>query len=72
MRRMHAVDATGQIHSGAWAFVVVWRQLPYYRALGAVLARLPPVVRLMDRAYNWIARRRWRARCDHGVCHPNR
>lgn len=71
MQRMHVVDAQGTIRSGAWAFVVIWRHLPYYRALGSVLWRMPPVVRLMDRVYDWIAVRRWRSRCADGVCPPN-
>ncbi|WP_038037201.1 thiol-disulfide oxidoreductase DCC family protein [Thioalkalivibrio sp. ALE12] len=70
MQRMHAVSPEGRIRSGAWAFVLVWRHLPYYRWLGGVLHRLPPVVWLMDRVYNVIARFRWRSRCDDGVCRP--
>lgn len=68
MRRMHVVDVNGHIHSGAWAFVVVWRHLPYYRALGDALHRMPAVVRLMDRVYDWMAVRRWRSRCSDGAC----
>ncbi|WP_018864148.1 MULTISPECIES: thiol-disulfide oxidoreductase DCC family protein [Thioalkalivibrio] len=71
MRRMHVVDTQGQIHTGAWAFVVVWQHLPYYRVLGRGLRRVPPVVRLMDRVYEGFARRRWRSRCSDGLCHSD-
>ncbi|WP_018936195.1 thiol-disulfide oxidoreductase DCC family protein [Thioalkalivibrio sp. ALJ24] len=70
MRRMHAVDERGRVVSGAPAFVVTWRHLPYYRLAGAVLHRLPPVVWLMDRVYGLFARARWRSRCRDGVCPP--
>ncbi|MBS3800013.1 MAG: DUF393 domain-containing protein [Thioalkalivibrio sp.] len=68
MRRMHAIAPDGSTRSGAWAFVLVWRHLPYYRWPGAVLHRLPPVVRVMDRVYNVFARYRRRGRCEDGVC----
>lgn len=72
MQRMHAVSPEGRICSGAWAFVLVWRHLPYYRWLGGALHRLPPIVWLMDCLYNVIARHRWRSRCDDAACHPDR
>lgn len=72
MQRMHAITREGAVCSGAPAFVLVWRHLPYYRWLGGVLHRLPPIVWLMDRVYNVFARRRWRSRCAGGMCHPDR
>lgn len=31
MRVIHAVDRQGQLQTGVHAFMVIWRELPYYR-----------------------------------------
>ena len=72
MQRLHAITPEGKVCSGAPAFVLVWRHLPGYRWPGRLLHRLPPLARLMDRAYSVFARRRWRSRCAGGLCHPDR
>lgn len=33
MARFHAIDDTGQLRSGAAAFLLIWRSLPSFRAL---------------------------------------
>lgn len=70
MQRMVVLDADGTAHSGAHAFVCLWQALPYYRVMGNLFGKMPPLVRLMDRAYNIFARRRWKKRCADGVCPP--
>ena len=50
MARFHVRDAQGQLHSGARAFVVLWRQLPGWRWL-TLLAALPGVTPLLEWAY---------------------
>ncbi len=40
MRHLHVIDANGAIHCGAYAFSVVWAQLPYYRRLNQFLSAL--------------------------------
>lgn len=49
LARFHARDGD-RIVSGAEAFAAMWRQIPLLRPLGE-LARLPPVLWLLERAY---------------------
>lgn len=67
MQRFHAITATGELLSGARAFVYVWALLPGWRHLARV-ARVPGVLWLMEAAYRiflifrpWMqtAYRRW-------------
>jgi 3-demethoxyubiquinol 3-hydroxylase len=50
MQRFHVQTATGELLSGARAFVYLWAQLPGWRVL-ALLARLPGVLSIMEWAY---------------------
>ena len=59
MARLHVVDRAGGVHVGVPAFVEVWRRLPRYRVLPLVV-RLPGVAWLLERGYDWFARRRLR------------
>jgi len=67
MQRFHVRDAQGHLHSGAAAFMRLWRALPGWRWLGWPLG-LPPAVWLLELAYRaflplrprlqrWLARR---------------
>jgi predicted DCC family thiol-disulfide oxidoreductase YuxK len=67
MARIHAVTRDGRVVSGVRAFVVVWRELPYYRGL-ALLERWPRLLRFLDRVYDRFAVWRLRRRCADGVC----
>ena len=50
LERFHAQEAGQPIVDGAAAFAVLWRQLPLLKPLG-VLARLPWILRVLERAY---------------------
>jgi predicted DCC family thiol-disulfide oxidoreductase YuxK len=50
LARFHAQEAGGPILSGAAAFGAMWRALPTLSLLGQ-LARIPPVLWLLERAY---------------------
>lgn len=50
LARLHAQDAGGPILSGAAAFAAMWRALPALSLLGQ-LARIPPVLWLLECAY---------------------
>lgn len=67
MQRLHVQDSDGVMHTGAYAFQVLWQQLPYYRRLAWLVekARLLP---LLDRAYVRFAGWRLRRRCTEGTC----
>ncbi len=49
-KRFHVRTTTGQVVSGAAAFVSIWNELPGWRHLAA-LAKLPGVLALMEWAY---------------------
>ncbi len=57
LRRLHALDATGQLHVGVDAFILLWRQLDRWRMLAAVVA-LPGVRQIANAVYNAFAN--WR------------
>ena len=68
MARLHVVDRSGKVRTGAWAFAAVWDELPYYRWLARVVRalRLLPAI---DVAYVHFARWRLRRRgCESGHC----
>lgn len=58
MERIHAIKSDGKILTGVPAFLAVWEQLPYWRALPPVLTATPGVVPLAEAAYGVWARHR--------------
>jgi predicted DCC family thiol-disulfide oxidoreductase YuxK len=50
LRRIHAIDANGQVVSGARVFSLIWSALPQFRLLGFV-SRLPLVNGALDVLY---------------------
>jgi predicted DCC family thiol-disulfide oxidoreductase YuxK len=50
LARFHVADATGDVRSGAAAFVTLWAALPGWR-WAARLARLPGVVPVLELGY---------------------
>lgn len=67
MARMHVQDASGNWHTGAWAFAEMWSHLPLYRRLAGFL-RVTRTLPVLDRAYALFARWRLKQRCDSAVC----
>ena len=67
MARMHVQDASGNWHTGAWAFAQMWSHLPIYRRL-AVFLRVTRTLATLDRAYSVFAHWRLKRRCDSSVC----
>ena len=57
LARLHAQVRGGPMVAGAAAFVAMWRVLPALRPLAA-LASLPPVLWLLERAYQLFLRLR--------------
>ena len=54
LRRLHGLDATGRLHIGVDAFLLIWRELPYWRWLGMVV-RLPGIRQVAQLIYNRFA-----------------
>jgi predicted DCC family thiol-disulfide oxidoreductase YuxK len=67
MQRLHVRDGNGVMHTGAYAFNVLWQQLPYYRRF-AWLIEKSGLLPLLDWAYVRFAGWRLRRRCTEGVC----
>ena len=70
LRWMQAVDANGDIYSGADAWARMGMVLPGWKLLARILL-LPGVHWISARAYNWVARNRYRWNrdvCADGTC----
>ena len=57
LARFHARERGGPLVSGAAAFAAMWRAIPWLRPLG-LLARVPPVLWLLERLYRVFLRMR--------------
>ena len=72
LRLLHATDAAGALHVGLDAHLLMWRALPGWRGIAALLGRWPalrPPVQALYLAFTarrpgWVQRRR--AEVDHG------
>jgi predicted DCC family thiol-disulfide oxidoreductase YuxK len=67
MERLHAIDEEGRVVTGVPAFLAVWRRLPGYRHLAALVDRLR-LETILDGAYGRFAAWRFRRRCADGTC----
>ena len=67
MARLHVLHRDGWLATGAYAFAVVWSELPYYRWLARLLYGLG-LLPLLERLYSRFARWRFQRRCREGVC----
>lgn len=54
LRRLHGLDSEGHLHVGVDAFLLIWRELPYWCFLSMVV-RLPGIRHLAQLAYNRFA-----------------
>ena len=55
LRRLHAVDASGRVFTGARAFTAIWRRVPGFRLLGRLAAR-QPLIALAEAGYRLFLR----------------
>lgn len=67
MARLHVIDDSGEMHTGAYAFAAIWSRLPYYRWMARILRGLH-LLPLLDMAYGPFARWRFNRRCADGFC----
>ena len=58
MDRMHVIDENQQIQSGVAGFLHVWKRLPYYRHLAAIIEHLPLLLTILEFFYTIFARYR--------------
>ena len=61
LKRLHAKDTHGTLHTGVDAFILIWRQLKHWRVLAALVA-LPGIRQLAGLAYSAFAAWRFRRR----------
>jgi predicted DCC family thiol-disulfide oxidoreductase YuxK len=69
MRRIHAQEPDGRLVTGVGAFVAIWRRLPWYRRLAALVTGLR-LTGPLDLVYGRFADWRLRRRCADGLCLP--
>lgn len=69
MALFHVLDDQGQLVQGAAAFIALWRELPGYRILAALCARLH-LLPVLEWGYRRFAARHFRKRCSEGACGP--
>lgn len=69
MQRFHLLDSNGHMLTGAYAFAAMWKRLPYYRLLAAIVA-IPGMLFLLDKLYTAFSRWRWKKRCTESCIIP--
>ncbi len=75
MARIHALTAQGEICTGVEAFMLIWRELPYYRVLPKLIAKLH-LTNVLELLYQRFARFRLKRRIKQqpeqcqGRCNP--
>lgn len=57
LKSLHAEDATGQMHKGVDAFILIWKQLKYWNVLAFFVA-LPVIKQIAKFTYKMFAK--WR------------
>lgn len=67
MKHIHGVTEQAEVVRGVAAFILVWRQLPYYHWLAAFVSGLH-LVSLLDLIYFRFANWRFKRRCSAGRC----
>ena len=72
LRHLHVRDTDGQWHKGAAAFIIIWRQLNYWRLLAAFVG-LPIIRHIASAFYNKFADYRFAklAHCQVAKNHLN-
>ena len=54
LRRLHAIDNSNQLHIGAQSFILIWKQMRYFKVLG-YLVSLPVIKQAISYMYNKFA-----------------
>ena len=67
LKFFHVVDTDGVMQVGAWAFITLWCEIPYYRYLGR-FCRLFGLAPLLEIIYVRFADWHFKKRCRDGAC----
>jgi predicted DCC family thiol-disulfide oxidoreductase YuxK len=67
MARLHVLHRDGWMATGAYAFAVIWSELPYYRWLSRLLYGAG-LLHVLERVYVPFTRWRLQRRCKDGGC----
>lgn len=70
MQRLHVIDSNGVKKTGAYAFVVIWRNLTAMKWLSIMLEELH-LIGLTDRGYSAFAKWRFKRRVHQTSCQIN-
>ena len=63
MKIFHVIDNTGTVQKGVDGFLVIWRELAYWKILYFIV-RLPLIKQLAKIAYHWFAIWRFKKNCN--------
>lgn len=58
MARIHVQDENQQLQTGVKGFLLVWKQLPYYKRLAFIVERVPFLLPIMEFCYSIFAKYR--------------
>ena len=58
MARVHVQDENQKMQTGVRGFLLVWKQLPYYRRVVPVIEKVPFLLTIMEKAYSLFAKYR--------------
>lgn len=67
MERLHCINSQKEPVTGAYAFVLIWEHLPYYRHMSSIISTLR-ITGALHWVYAKFAIWRFRRRCQDGVC----
>jgi predicted DCC family thiol-disulfide oxidoreductase YuxK len=63
MKIFHVIDNTGTVQKGVDGFLVIWRELKYWKILYFIV-RLPLIKQLARIVYHWFAIWRFKKNCN--------
>lgn len=70
--RLHVIEPSGTVRTGAAGFLALWSRLPYYRRLVPVVRRVPGALAALETAYRVFARHRLALTGRRGEADPDR
>ena len=63
MKKLHAIDSSGNLVTGVDSFLLIWDNLPYYRFLGKIVRTLKLTL-VLNAVYTHFAEWRFKRHCQ--------